>query len=82
MSILSIPKPASFQLISEFTIFEELFKKKKKKTSVKPGIVVHTFSLSSWEAEVGRSLSSRIAWSMFQDRQSFIMRPCLYKPNK
>jgi hypothetical protein len=29
----------------------------------KPGIVVHTFNPSTWEAEAGRFLSSRPTWS-------------------
>jgi hypothetical protein len=26
-------------------------------------VVVHTFNLSTWEADTGRFLSSRLAWS-------------------
>jgi hypothetical protein len=29
-------------------------------------VVVHTFNLSTWEAETGRSLSSKTAWSTDQ----------------
>jgi hypothetical protein len=29
----------------------------------KPGVVAHTFNPSTWEAEAGRFLSSRPAWS-------------------
>jgi hypothetical protein len=29
----------------------------------KPGVVMHTFNPSTWEAEAGRFLSSRSAWS-------------------
>jgi hypothetical protein len=30
---------------------------------VRPGMVAHTFSPSTWEAEAGKFLSSRPAWS-------------------
>jgi major histocompatibility complex class I len=30
---------------------------------IPPGVVVHTFNPSTWEAEAGESLSSRPAWS-------------------
>jgi hypothetical protein len=29
----------------------------------KPGVVAHAFNSSTWEAEAGRFLSSRPAWS-------------------
>jgi major histocompatibility complex class I len=35
-------------------------KKKKKKSQA---VVVHTFNPSTWEAEAGGFLSSRLAWS-------------------
>jgi hypothetical protein len=34
-----------------------------EKSCVKPGMVAHAFSLSTWEAEAGGFLSSRPAWS-------------------
>ena len=34
-----------------------------KKPYLKPGMVAHTFNLSTWEAESGGFLSSRPAWS-------------------
>jgi hypothetical protein len=33
------------------------------KTKTKPGMVAHAFNPSSWEAEAGRFLSLRPAWS-------------------
>jgi hypothetical protein len=33
------------------------------KMKIEPGVVVHAFNPSTWEAEAGRSLSSRPAWS-------------------
>jgi hypothetical protein len=35
----------------------------KKIDGLKPGVVAHTFNPSTWEAEAGRFLSSRPAWS-------------------
>jgi hypothetical protein len=34
-----------------------------KKKQAKPGVVVHAFNPSTWEAEAGEFLSSRPAWS-------------------
>jgi hypothetical protein len=34
-----------------------------KKMSANPGVVMHAFNPSTWEAEAGRFLSSRTAWS-------------------
>jgi hypothetical protein len=34
-----------------------------KKRRNKPGVVAHSFNPSTWEAEAGRFLSSRPAWS-------------------
>jgi hypothetical protein len=43
-------------------------------------VVVHTFNPSIWEAEAGRFLSSRPAWSTeFQDSRGYTERPCLEK---
>jgi hypothetical protein len=52
--------------------------KKKKKSWV---VVMHAFNPSTWEAEAGRSLSSRPAWSQseFQDSQGYTEKPCLEK---
>jgi major histocompatibility complex class I len=33
------------------------------KNKSRPGVVVHTFNPSTWEAETGRFLSLRPAWS-------------------
>jgi hypothetical protein len=45
--------------------------------------MVHTFNPSTWEAEAGRFLSSRPAWSTeFQDSQDYTEKPCLEKPKK
>jgi hypothetical protein len=43
--------------------------------------VAHAFNPSTWEAEAGRFLSSRPAWSTskFQDSQSYTEKPCLEK---
>jgi hypothetical protein len=38
-------------------------KKKKKKRNISRVVVAHTFNPSTWEAEAGRFLSSRPAWS-------------------
>jgi hypothetical protein len=44
---------------------------------------VHTFNPSTREAEAGRFLSSRPAWSTeFQDSQGYTEKPCLKKPKK
>ena len=47
-------------------------------------VVVHAFNPSTWEAESGRFLSSRPAWSTseFQDSQSYTEKRCLEKQNK
>jgi hypothetical protein len=34
-----------------------------RRGKVMPGVVVHTFNHSTWEAEAGGFLSSRPAWS-------------------
>jgi hypothetical protein len=58
-----------------------------QKYSIMPGVVVHTFDPSTWEAEAGGLLSSRPAWqpvlqSEFQDSQGYTEKPCLEKPKK
>jgi hypothetical protein len=41
-------------------------------------VVAHAFNPSTWEAEAGRFLSSRPAWSTeFQDSQGYTEKPCL-----
>jgi hypothetical protein len=49
-----------------------------------PGVVVHAFNPSTWEAEAGGFLSLRPAWSQseFQDSQGNTEKPCLKKPKK
>jgi hypothetical protein len=37
--------------------------KQKTKSNHEPGVVAHTFNPSTWEAEAGRFLSFRPAWS-------------------
>jgi hypothetical protein len=47
-----------------------------------PGVVAHAFNPSTPEAEAGRFLSSRPAWSIqseFQDSQGYTEKPCLEK---
>jgi hypothetical protein len=46
-------------------------------------VVAHAFNPSTWEAEAGRFLSSRPAWSTeFQDSQGYTEKRCLKKPNQ
>jgi hypothetical protein len=46
-------------------------------------VVAHAFNPSTQEAEAGRFLSSRPAWSTeFQDSQSYTEKPCLKKKKK
>jgi hypothetical protein len=47
-------------------------------------VVAHAFNPSTWEAEVGRLLSLRPAWSTseFQDSQGYTEKPCLEKIKK
>jgi major histocompatibility complex class I len=35
-----------------------------KIAALKPGVVVHAFNPSTWEAEAGKFLSSRPTWSI------------------
>jgi hypothetical protein len=46
--------------------------------------VAHAFNPNTWEAEVGRFLSSRPSClqSEFQDSQGYTEKPCLKKQNK
>jgi hypothetical protein len=52
-----------------------------KEIHEKPGVVVHTFNPSTREAEAGRLMSLRPAWSQseFQDSQGYTEKPCLEK---
>jgi hypothetical protein len=47
-------------------------------------VVVHAFNPRTREAETGRFLSLRPAWSIneFQDSQGYTEKPCLEKPKK
>ena len=41
-------------------------------------MVAHVFNPRNWEAEAGRFLSSRTAWSTeFQDSHGYTEKPCL-----
>jgi hypothetical protein len=67
-----------------FVCFQNISKKKKenriKMCGGRLGVVVHTFNPSTQEAEAGRFLNSRPAWSTeFQDSQCYTERPCLKK---
>jgi hypothetical protein len=54
-----------------------------KKKKLLPGVVVHAFNPSIWEAEAGEFLSSRPAWSTeFQDSQGYTEKLCLEKRKK
>jgi major histocompatibility complex class I len=37
--------------------------RKEQEWAIEPGVVAHAFNPSTWEAEAGRFLSSRPAWS-------------------
>jgi hypothetical protein len=39
------------------------YKETLKHYTIKPGVVAHGFNPSTWEAETGGFLSSRLAWS-------------------
>jgi hypothetical protein len=45
-----------------------------------PDVVAHTFNPSTWEAEAGRFLSLRPAWST--DSQGYTEKPCLKRKRK
>jgi hypothetical protein len=46
-------------------------------------MVTHSFNPSTREAEAGRFLSLRPAWSTeFQDSQGYTEKPCLEKPKR
>jgi hypothetical protein len=50
------------------------------KTGLSQAVVMHAFNPSTWEAEAGRFLSLRRAWSTeFQDIQGYTEKPCLEK---
>jgi hypothetical protein len=58
-------------------------KKSHVKGSWSRAVVAHAFNPSTWEAEAGRSLSLRPAWSTeFQDSQGYTEKPRLKKQNK
>jgi hypothetical protein len=54
-------------------------KQSDKKLKMGQAVVAHAFSPSTWEAEAGRSLSSRPAWSTerVQDIQGYTEKLCL-----
>jgi hypothetical protein len=58
--------------------------KKKKKKKVSKAVVAHAFSSSTWEAEAGRFLSSRPAWSTewVPGQPGLYEKPYLKKPKK
>jgi hypothetical protein len=45
----------SSKYIFSFAVLQEYFKL---------GVVVHTFDADTWKVEVGKSLSSRLVWSI------------------
>jgi hypothetical protein len=46
-------------------------------------MVAHAFNSSTWEAEAGEFLSSRLdPQSEFQDSQGYTEKPCFEKQNK
>jgi hypothetical protein len=51
-----------YKVIMPETIYTQTIKKKKK-TSVEPGVVAHAFNPSTPEAEASGFLSSKPAWS-------------------
>ena len=54
-----------------------------KKSNYIQAVVMHAFSPNILEAEAGRSLSSRPAWSVeFQDSQGYTEKRCLRTPIK
>ena len=56
----SVLKPNSLIKLPYNFIYRRKFLKIRKISQV---VVAHTFDLSTWEAEAGRSLSLRPAWS-------------------
>jgi hypothetical protein len=58
LSLVTLPFPLIF-LFSTILLPRKYPIKKKKS----PGVVVHAFNPSTWEAEAGGFLSSRPAWS-------------------
>jgi hypothetical protein len=61
------PKRLDQKSISSYQIIIKTLNVQNKerilKPAKKPGVVVHTFIPSAWEAEAGEFLSSRPAWS-------------------
>jgi hypothetical protein len=53
-SIISLYSPHNPLEVKLYPIFKD---------AAGPGVVMHTFNPSTWEAEAGGSLSSRPAWS-------------------
>jgi hypothetical protein len=60
--------PLNFQFWGVYLVKVATLKQKyKKANTIKkgqvPGVMAHAFNASTWEAEAGRFLSSRPAWS-------------------
>ena len=53
----------NFSIMQNIRMQYELYKRLDRKKRDKPGVVVFNFNPSTWEAEEGRFLSLRPAWS-------------------
>ena len=54
----------NFSIMQNIRMQYELYKRLDRKKRDKPGVVVYNFNPSTWEAEEGRFLSLRPAWSI------------------
>jgi hypothetical protein len=60
-------------------IIETALSKHFKSHIYGPGVVAHTFNLSTWDAEVGRFRGQPGLQSEFQDSQGYTEKLCLWK---